>query len=52
MVPDACPHWALAQQPAAVVKLHVATRHVWIEGSLLERVRSLPVMVVVCWPVM
>ena len=35
MNPDACSHWALAQQPSAVAKLHV-----WMMGLLLVRLRS------------
>ena len=48
MVPDACSHWALAQQPSAAAKLRVET-----QGLSLVRVRSLVVMaVVVCLLVM
>ena len=48
MNPDACSHWALAQQPSAVAKLHV-----WMMGLLLVRRRSRVVIAVaVCSLVM
>ena len=45
MIPDACAHWALAQQPSVVAKLHV-----WMVGLRLVRLRSRVVMAVAVCP--